>query len=62
MENKEYQLGSIVKMKKPHACGINEWEVIRTGVDIKIKCCNCGRVVMLPRIEFDKKRKQIISK
>ena len=39
----------------------NEWEIIRTGVDIKIKCINCGRVVMLPRIEFNKKLKKVIE-
>jgi hypothetical protein len=56
-----YKLGSIVIMKKPHPCGTNEWEVIRLGADIKIKCCNCGRTIMMPRIEFNKKLKKIIS-
>ena len=56
-----YKLGSIVIMKKPHPCGTNEWEVIRLGADIKIKCCNCGRTIMMPRIEFNKKIKKIIS-
>ena len=57
----EYKLGSIVMMKKVHPCGANEFEVVRVGADIKIKCVNCGRVVMLPRIEFNKKIKKVIS-
>ena len=57
----EYKLGSIVTMKKVHPCGSNEFEVVRVGADIKIKCVNCGRVVMLPRIEFNKKIKKVIS-
>lgn len=57
----EYKLGSIVTMKKVHPCGANEFEVVRVGADIKIKCVNCGRVVMLPRIEFNKKIKKVIS-
>ena len=61
MENKEYVLGNIVEMKKGHPCGANEWEIIRLGADIKIKCVNCGRVVMIPRIEFNKKIKKIIK-
>ena len=52
--DKEYRLGSIVVMKKPHPCGTNEWEIIRLGADIKIKCVNCSRVIMLPRVEFNK--------
>ncbi len=57
--DKEYRLGSIVIMKKPHPCGTNLWEVVRVGADIKIKCVNCSRVIMLPRIEFNKKLKKV---
>ncbi len=62
MENKkEYQLGSIVMMKKQHPCGFNEWEIMRVGADIKIRCCHCNRSIMLPRVEFNKKIKKVIS-
>ena len=61
MENKEYKLGDQVIMKKGHPCGANKWEIVRLGVDIKIKCCNCGRVVMIPRIEFNRKLKKVES-
>lgn len=60
--NNEYQLGSKVIMKKPHPCGQNEWEITRIGADIKIKCLGCGRSIMLPRIDFNKKLKKIIEK
>jgi len=59
--NKEYKLNSIVMMKKEHPCGTNEFQITRIGADIKIKCCNCGRCIMLPRIEFNKKIKKIIN-
>ncbi len=59
--DKNYKLGSIVMMKKNHPCGTNKWEVVRMGADIKIKCLECGRFIMLPRIEFDKKMKRVIS-
>ncbi len=58
---KEYKLGSIVTMKKEHPCGNNEFEIVRVGADIKIKCCKCNRTIMLPRIEFNKKLKKVIS-
>jgi len=58
---KEYKDGSVVVMKKQHPCGTNEWVITRIGADIKIKCSNCGKSIMLPRIEFDKKVKKVIS-
>ena len=63
MENKNlnYALGTKVIMKKPHPCGTNKWEITRLGADIKIKCINCGRIVLIPRIEFNKKLKKIIT-
>ena len=48
-------------MKKGHPCGANLWEIVRLGVDIKIKCLNCGRIVMIPRIEFNRKLKKVES-
>ena len=59
--NKEYLCGSIVEMKKGHPCGTNEWEIVRLGVDIKIKCVKCNRIIMIPRTEFNKKVKKILK-
>ena len=59
--DKEYKMGSIVKMKKDHPCGTNLFEITRLGADIKIKCINCGHSIMIPRIEFNKKLKKIVK-
>lgn len=56
----KYNLGDRVIMKKNHPCGTNEFEIIRLGVDIKIKCVNCGRVIMLPRTTFDRGIRKVI--
>ena len=58
---KTFKLNDIVVMKKPHACGENKWNIIRVGVDIKIKCTKCGREVMLDRLEFEKKLKKVLG-
>jgi len=60
MQN-DYKLNSTVMMKKEHPCGTNEWEIVRVGADIKIKCIKCGRCIMMPRIEFNKKLKKVIN-
>ncbi|MCI8342797.1 MAG: DUF951 domain-containing protein [Firmicutes bacterium] len=57
-----FLVGDIVQMKKPHPCGGREWEVLRTGIDFRIKCTTCGHMVMLPRIKFEKNVKKIIQK
>lgn len=54
-----YNIGTIVTMKKGHPCGTNEWEIIRTGADFKLKCRGCGRIVMLSRSAFEKSVKKI---
>lgn len=56
-----YNLGDVVKMKKQHPCGSNQWEITRTGMDFRIKCLGCGRQVMLPRPKFEKSVKAIIK-
>ncbi|KRM88680.1 DUF951 domain-containing protein [Liquorilactobacillus vini] len=55
-----YNLHDIVEMKKQHPCGVNRWEIIRVGMDIKIKCTGCGHLVMMPRREFDRKVKKVL--
>ncbi|WP_028273482.1 DUF951 domain-containing protein [Atopococcus tabaci] len=59
---KNYDLHDFVEMKKPHPCGTNRWEIIRMGADIRIKCDNCGQLVMMPRREFERKMKKVLDK
>lgn len=50
--------GDRVRMRKPHACGADTWKVIRTGMDVGIKCEGCGRYVLLPRRQFRRQMKE----
>ncbi len=47
----------MVRLRKPHACGSYDWQVVRVGADIGLKCLNCGRRVLLTRREFEKRLK-----
>ena len=58
---KNFNVGDTVIMKKPHACGTNKWIITRNGVDIKIKCVDCGHEVMMDRLEFEKKLKKVVE-
>ena len=53
------RVGDKAVLGKPHACGSFEWEIVRVGADIGIKCLKCGRRVMLERSYFDKRVKSI---
>ena len=44
-----YEVGDIVKLKKPHPCGSQEWEILRVGADFRLKCMGCGHMVMVTR-------------
>ena len=57
----EIRLGDVIQTRKAHPCGSDRWQVIRIGADIKIKCLGCGRVVMMERPEFVKRRKKILE-
>jgi hypothetical protein len=56
-----YAVGDVVKCKKSHPCGGNVWEVLRIGADFRIKCATCGRLLMLPRVKFEKSVKEIME-
>lgn len=63
MEEKNYDLGDIIEMKKEHPCHKSkQWKIIRMGADIRVKCLGCGASVLMPRSKFEKRLKRVISK
>ena len=61
MINHDYKVGEVVKLKKDHPCGGNEWRIIRIGADFRIKCKTCERSVMLPRKKFERQVKAVVQ-
>ena len=59
---KKYDIGSLLVLKKGHPCGENLWEVVKLGADIRLKCTKCGRLIIIPRIELNKKIKKVKEK
>lgn len=57
----DIHLGDIVRMRKPHPCGSVQWEVVRLGADIGIRCSQCGRRVLIPRTQFLRQVKTLVS-
>lgn len=44
-----FEIGDIIKLKKQHPCGSSEWEVLRVGIDFRLKCRGCGHMIMVSR-------------
>jgi hypothetical protein len=58
----EIKLGDVVRLKKKHPCGGEEWEVVRVGADIGIKCLKCQRRLLLERRVFERRLKNFVSR
>jgi hypothetical protein len=58
----EIKPGDIVRLRKAHPCGSYEWEVVRVGADIGLKCLKCQRRVLLARGVFERRVKEFVSK
>ena len=51
MEKVNYELGDIVRLKKKHPCGSFNWEILRVGMDFRLKCQGCGHLILIPRTD-----------
>ena len=58
MELMQFALGDRLRLRKQHPCGSFDWEVVRLGADIGLRCEKCGRRVLLPRSEVERRTKQ----
>ncbi len=58
----DFQVGDIVRLRKPHPCGGYDWEVVRLGADIGLKCQTCQHRVLLTRRELEKRLKTIVQR
>ena len=58
-KNVNIEVGDIIKLKKKHPCGSFDWEVLRVGMDFRLKCMGCEHQVMLARKLVEKNLKEI---
>jgi len=58
----EIKIGDVVRLKKVHPCGGYDWQVVRLGADIGIKCLKCERRLMLSRSIFERRVKEFIAR
>ena len=56
----DIQVGDVLQMKKAHPCGSSEWDVLRIGMDFRMRCRGCGHEIMVPRIKTERNIKKVI--
>ncbi len=56
----DVRLGDVLQMKKAHPCGGREWDVLRVGMDFRLRCTTCGREMLIPRVRVEKSIKKIL--
>ena len=55
----EILVGDIIKVKKQHPCGCDTFEVLRIGMDFRIRCTKCQHEVMIVRGKIEKNIKKV---
>ena len=58
----DVHIGDVVRLRKPHACGGYDWQVVRLGADIGLKCQTCQHRVLLTRRDFEKRLKTFVQR
>lgn len=58
---RRYEIGWVVRLRKQHPCGGTDWEVVRLGADIGLKCLTCERRLLMPRSTLDKRVKAVVN-
>jgi hypothetical protein len=53
----DFRMGELLTLKKRHPCGSYQWEVVRIGMDIGIRCQGCQRRILLPRRDLERRVK-----
>ena len=58
---RQYEIGWVVRLRKQHPCGGTDWEVVRLGADIGLKCLMCERRILMPRSTLDKRMRVVVD-
>ena len=56
----DVRVGDVLELKKAHPCGSRSWQVLRVGMDFRLRCQGCGHELMLPRAKAEKAIKKIV--
>ena len=56
----DIRVGDHLELKKNHPCGSRTFEVLRVGMDFRLRCAGCGREMMIPRLKAEKNIRKVL--
>ena len=56
----DVRVGDVIVMKKKHPCSSDRFDVLRVGMDFRLKCMGCGHMIMIPRSKAEKNIRRIV--
>ena len=56
----ELNLGDVLRLRKAHPCGGLDWQVVRLGADIGLRCLTCNRRLLLERALLERRLKEFV--
>jgi hypothetical protein len=58
----DLRVGDVLRLRRKHPCGGFDWDVIRVGADIGVRCRECGRRVLLDRPTLRRRLKSVVER
>jgi hypothetical protein len=58
----ELRRGDVLRLRRPHPCDNADFEVVRLGADIGLRCTKCNRRIMLARSVLERRIEQFVSR
>ena len=56
----DIHVGDVLELKKEHPCGSRRWQVLRVGMDFRLRCMGCGHELMIPRSKAEKSVRKVV--
>ena len=56
----DIRVGDVLELKKEHPCGSRQWQVLRVGMDFRLRCMGCSHELMIPRSKAEKSIKKVV--
>ena len=58
----DIRMGDVLRLRRKHPCGGFEWDVVRVGADIGLRCRTCSRRVMLDRATLRRRAERVVER
>jgi hypothetical protein len=62
MDLLDLRMGDVIRMRRAHPCGGTDWEIVRIGADVGLRCRTCGRRILMERRTLRRRAKAFVER